>query len=162
PMPGRIADPDDTRRRRGAWGACPAPARSEGAPRRAAGRALGRGACCCPPWPAGPGARRRRPPRAARARGARGRAAAARAPAASAAGEASVEGPLHIRFDGVTFAYDGGQRPALHDVSFGIRAGQRVALVGPSGAGKSTVAALLLRFIAPQRGGITVNGAPLA
>ncbi len=68
---------------------------------------------------------------------------------------------LHISFDDVYYAYDDGQRPALNGLSFQIAPGQKVALVGPSGAGKSTVAQLLLRFIEPDRGTITVDGIPL-
>ena len=70
--------------------------------------------------------------------------------------------PFHIVFDDVHVAYEGEARPALNDVSFEIRPGETVALVGPSGAGKSTVAALLLRFVEPGQGTITVNGEPLA
>ena len=66
-----------------------------------------------------------------------------------------------IHFDHIHYTYDG-QRAALNDISFTINLGQKVALVGPSGAGKSTLAHLLLRFIAPTTGLITVNGAPLA
>jgi ATP-binding cassette subfamily C protein CydD len=66
-----------------------------------------------------------------------------------------------IRFDDVYYAYDGGQRPALNGLSFQIEPGHKVALVGPSGAGKSTVAQLLLRFVEPDRGAITVVGMPL-
>jgi thiol reductant ABC exporter CydD subunit len=69
---------------------------------------------------------------------------------------------LTIQFHNVHYAYDDGQRPALRGVSFTLESGQRVALVGPSGAGKSTVAHLLLRFIQPTQGHITVNGLPLA
>ncbi len=68
---------------------------------------------------------------------------------------------MDIRFENVSFAYDDGNRPALNGVSFHISPGETVALVGPSGAGKSTVANLLLRFIAPQTGAITVDGTPL-
>jgi ATP-binding cassette, subfamily C, bacterial CydD len=65
---------------------------------------------------------------------------------------------LDIRFDRVSFAYDGGQRPALRDFSLYISSGQKVALVGATGAGKSTVASLLLRFIEPDSGSIEAGG----
>ncbi len=66
--------------------------------------------------------------------------------------------PFALRFQDVHYAYESGERPALNGISFMIEAGQRVALVGPSGAGKSTIAQLLLRFLAPTAGQITVNG----
>ena len=67
-----------------------------------------------------------------------------------------------ITFEDVYFAYDGGQRPALRGLQLHIPHGQTLALVGPTGAGKTTIANLLLRFIEPQAGRITVGGAPLA
>jgi ATP-binding cassette subfamily C protein CydD len=70
--------------------------------------------------------------------------------------------PPTICFNQVYYAYEGGQRPALNGLSFHLAPGQKVALVGPSGAGKSTVAHLLLRFLEPDQGIITVNGQPLA
>ncbi len=73
-----------------------------------------------------------------------------------------LSSPPAICFNQVHYAYESGQRPALKDVSFHLAPGQKVALVGPSGAGKSTVAHLLLRFMEPDRGSITVNGQPLA
>jgi thiol reductant ABC exporter CydD subunit len=66
-----------------------------------------------------------------------------------------------VRFAGVDYAYEGGARPALRGLSFTIPHGQTVALVGPTGAGKSTVAALLMGFIAPDTGEITVGGVRL-
>jgi ATP-binding cassette subfamily C protein CydCD len=69
--------------------------------------------------------------------------------------------PLIIRFEEVGYTYSEEEHPALSGVSFTIEPGQRVALVGPSGGGKSTAANLLLRFIEPGRGRITVNGTPL-
>ncbi|MFP4322888.1 MAG: thiol reductant ABC exporter subunit CydD [Anaerolineales bacterium] len=66
-----------------------------------------------------------------------------------------------VVFEHVTFAYDHGQRPALHDLSLTIEPGKTVALVGPSGAGKSTVASLLFRFFDPQSGCISFSGHPL-
>ena len=46
----------------------------------------------------------------------------------------------------------------LHDVSFEVHKGQKVAFVGPSGSGKSTIAKLLVRFYDPDAGGIQING----
>jgi ATP-binding cassette subfamily C protein CydD len=65
-----------------------------------------------------------------------------------------------IRFEEVSYTYDE-QRPALCGVSFAIPSGKKVALVGPSGAGKSTIIHLLLCFLEPERGNITVNGEEL-
>jgi ATP-binding cassette subfamily C protein CydD len=70
--------------------------------------------------------------------------------------------PNHrLCFEDVFYAYDDGQRPALNGLSFDIAPSEKVALVGPSGAGKSTVAYLLLRFVEPNQGVITVGGRPL-
>lgn len=72
--------------------------------------------------------------------------------------------PVHlqgaaIRFEDVHYAY--GERVALAGLTFTLAPGQRVALVGASGSGKSTTANLLLRFIAPDTGRITVGGVDL-
>ena len=69
--------------------------------------------------------------------------------------------PYAVRFERVSYAYEGGERPALHEVSFALGAGEMVALVGASGAGKSTLADLLLGFLQPTAGRITVNGQDL-
>jgi thiol reductant ABC exporter CydC subunit len=45
----------------------------------------------------------------------------------------------------------------LHDVSLTLTPGRRIAVVGPSGSGKSTLAALLVRFLDPSGGRITLN-----
>lgn len=87
-------------------------------------------------------------------------------PAGPPAGvKAMGEAPLfrsQIQLADVHYAYEGGGRPALQGFSLELKAGQTVALVGPSGAGKSTVAHLLLRFLEPDRGAITVDGRPLS
>ncbi|MCC9310102.1 thiol reductant ABC exporter subunit CydD [Kitasatospora sp. RB6PN24] len=67
-----------------------------------------------------------------------------------------------IEFDAVEVRYPGSEDTVLRDVSFRVRAGERVALVGPSGGGKSTVLALLLGFLRPDQGRILVDGRDLA
>jgi ATP-binding cassette subfamily C protein CydD len=78
---------------------------------------------------------------------------------AAARGE-PVPGRVAIRFEDVVVSYEGDRR-ALDGLTLDIPEGACVALVGSTGAGKTTVANLLLRFIDPASGSITVNGAPL-
>ena len=69
--------------------------------------------------------------------------------------------PFHVRFERVGFRYPGSTAPALVDVTFSLEPGQKVALVGKTGAGKSTLASLLMRFLDPTQGQISVNGTDL-
>ena len=62
-----------------------------------------------------------------------------------------------VQFNKVNFSYVC-DTPVLNDVSFKIRAGEKVALVGPTGSGKSTVAALLRRFYDVSSGQILIDG----
>ncbi|MDX3658728.1 ATP-binding cassette domain-containing protein [Streptomyces sp. ID05-26A] len=57
--------------------------------------------------------------------------------------------------------FDGVSVRSLSDFSLRIQPGDRIALVGPSGAGKSTILALLLGFVRPDHGRITVGGVDL-
>jgi ATP-binding cassette subfamily C protein CydCD len=68
-------------------------------------------------------------------------------------------GPLELAGRGLAAAWDG--RPVLRDVDLDVRAGERLAVVGPSGSGKSTLAALLLRFVDPVAGQVTLGDLPL-
>ena len=66
-------------------------------------------------------------------------------------------GNAAVRFEHVDFSYDA-RRQILHDVSFEVPAGSKVAVVGASGSGKSTLARLLFRFYEVDAGRVTVNG----
>jgi ATP-binding cassette subfamily B protein len=66
-------------------------------------------------------------------------------------------GPAAIQFEHVDFSYEP-KRQILHDVSFEVPAGSKVAVVGASGSGKSTLARLLFRFYDASNGRILVNG----
>ncbi len=62
-----------------------------------------------------------------------------------------------IRFDGVSFSYNGVE--VLRDLDLSIPAGSSVALFGATGCGKTTLAQLIPRFYDPQEGTISVDGA---
>ncbi len=73
-------------------------------------------------------------------------------------GAASMpEGPSEVVFDHVTFSYNSGTE-VLHDVSFRVRAGEKVAIVGYTGAGKTTIISLLSRFYDVDQGRILIDG----
>ncbi len=54
-----------------------------------------------------------------------------------------------------------GQVTILHDVSFSLFAGERVAIVGASGSGKSTVLSIVAGLDAPTSGSVRIHGAEL-
>ena len=62
-----------------------------------------------------------------------------------------------VEFRGVHFAYHPGDE-VLHDVSFAVGPGEKVAIVGPTGAGKSTIISLLSRFYDIQQGQVLIDG----
>lgn len=62
-----------------------------------------------------------------------------------------------VEFDRVSFSYMP-ERPILHEVSFVVEPGQKVAIVGPSGSGKSTLSRLLFRFYDVDSGQISIDG----
>ena len=61
-------------------------------------------------------------------------------------------------FNHVSFRYNPADLAVFDDLTFTVRAGQRVALLGPSGSGKSTLVNLLVRFWEPQAGSIMLGG----
>jgi ATP-binding cassette subfamily C protein CydC len=66
--------------------------------------------------------------------------------------------PFTVALEDVRARYAPGERAALDGVSLRLEPGCRVALVGPSGAGKTTVVNLLLRFLDPEAGRVTLAG----
>ncbi|MDO3701262.1 thiol reductant ABC exporter subunit CydD [Micromonospora sp. C28SCA-DRY-2] len=81
-------------------------------------------------------------------------------PAPAERGGPAPDGRAEIRFESVTVEYE--RTTALRDVTLTIRPGERIAIVGPSGAGKSTLLGLLLGFVTPTSGRVTVGGVDLA
>ena len=61
-----------------------------------------------------------------------------------------------VEFDNVKFSY--GRENVLHEVSFSITKGEKIAIVGETGAGKSTIAKLILRFYLPTGGAMKYFG----
>jgi thiol reductant ABC exporter CydC subunit len=66
--------------------------------------------------------------------------------------------PFAVALEGVSARYPGQRHRAVHGISLRLAPGERVALVGPSGVGKTTVVNLLLRFLAPEEGRVTLAG----
>jgi len=67
-----------------------------------------------------------------------------------------------VRLVDVTVRHPGRAQPVLDGVDLTVAPGEHVAVVGESGAGKSTLLAVLLGFVAPERGGVSVGDQPLA
>lgn len=63
---------------------------------------------------------------------------------------------LHVR--NLTFQFPDGTTPALKNLEFQIKAGQKVGLVGPVGSGKTTLLHLLTRLYPAPTGSIWING----
>lgn len=79
-----------------------------------------------------------------------------RPPAKSFVHRPNIRG--EIEFRDVTFSYPGQQTPALSNVSFRLRAGERVGVIGRIGSGKSTVEKLVLGLYKPSSGSILIDG----
>jgi ATP-binding cassette subfamily C protein CydD len=67
-----------------------------------------------------------------------------------------------VAFENVHFAWDPSRGPVLDGLSFRAPAGEILLLVGPSGSGKTTIIEMLLGFVRPDQGRVTINGADIA
>ncbi len=80
-------------------------------------------------------------------------------------GEAKIENYLNcgieIKFEHVCFRYEGASEDTLHDISFTLHRGEKLALVGLNGAGKTTLVKLLCGLYLPTSGKILINGTPV-
>ena len=63
-----------------------------------------------------------------------------------------------VVFDHVTFKYEGAAEPAVSDISFHIKPGQKVSIIGGTGSGKSTLVSLMLCFRMPTDGTVKYDG----
>jgi|TARA_B100002003_G_scaffold251818_1_gene297855 ATP-binding cassette subfamily C protein LapB len=66
-----------------------------------------------------------------------------------------------IDFRDVSFAYPEQQTPAIKEVSFSIREGEKVGIIGKTGSGKSTMQKLMMNFHDLSAGSILVSGTDL-
>jgi manganese/iron transport system ATP-binding protein len=73
--------------------------------------------------------------------------------------ETSQDAPARLEIEDITVTY--GDRPILHDVTFQVAHGARVAVVGPNGAGKSTLFKALVGLLPLRKGRILIHGLPL-
>lgn len=66
-----------------------------------------------------------------------------------------------VRFENLSFRYDGAHRLALDGIDLDVPAGARVALVGETGSGKTTLGSLVARLYDPTAGRVTIDGIDL-
>jgi PrtD family type I secretion system ABC transporter len=64
-----------------------------------------------------------------------------------------------LSVEGVGFVPRGAAKPSLHNVTFALQPGERLAIVGPSGAGKSTIARLIVGVWRPRAGNVRLDSA---
>lgn len=76
-------------------------------------------------------------------------------------GQELVDHP-EIRFENVSFHYPGSEKNAVHNVSFSIRSGRRIAVVGMNGSGKTTLVKLLCGLYKPTKGQIMLGNYPIS
>lgn len=66
-----------------------------------------------------------------------------------------------LRLENVTFRYPTRTEPAVSQINVTVEPGESVGIVGPTGSGKSTLLDVMLGFLTPDSGSITVDGVPM-
>lgn len=66
--------------------------------------------------------------------------------------------PYHLRVSGLRARWEPGAPEVLRGIDLDVPAGHRVAITGPTGSGKTTLAMVLLRFLDPAAGSVTLGG----
>ncbi len=68
----------------------------------------------------------------------------------------------NIRFDNISFAYEGNETQGIHNISFNVERGQKIAFVGNSGAGKSTLVKLIMKQMLPNQGKFMIDNTEIS
>lgn len=63
-----------------------------------------------------------------------------------------------LKFDNVSFTFDGADSPVLNNISFEAEAGKTTAIIGSTGSGKSTLLHLIPRYFDASEGEISIDG----
>ena len=63
-----------------------------------------------------------------------------------------------LKFDNVSFTFDGADSPVLSNISFEAEAGKTTAIIGSTGSGKSTLLHLIPRYFDTSEGEILIDG----
>jgi ATP-binding cassette subfamily B protein len=69
----------------------------------------------------------------------------------------SLQRPLKISLNHVSFRYPGSDKDVLHDINLDIKPGEKIAIVGNNGAGKTTLIKLLCGLYQTTEGTITID-----
>ena len=64
----------------------------------------------------------------------------------------------NLKFDNVSFTFDGADSPVLSNISFEAEAGKITAIIGSTGSGKSTLLHLIPRYFDASEGEISIDG----
>ncbi len=67
----------------------------------------------------------------------------------------------NVEFENVYYKYPNTDNYVVKNLNFSVKKGECIAVVGASGSGKSTIMNLIIGFLNPNSGRVTVDGKPL-